>query len=88
MAIQDVPSLNGYSAANANYKREQQGRGFAAVYEAVRKASINDNGSDTAPAQDPAALENRKYIENLHEHVDTLRGEILARVIQTAQNVA
>lgn len=88
MAVQGIPSFNGYNAnSGGTQRREQGGRSFADLYQQALKARTNDNTSQPAstPVIDPKAIENQKYIENLHERVDTLRGEILARVIQTAQ---
>lgn len=86
MAVQGIPSVGNYNAGNNAAPRREQGRSFADLYQQALKARTNDNAVETQPArQDARSNENQKYIENLHERVDTLRGEILARVIQTAQ---
>lgn len=86
MAVQGIPSVGNYNAGNNAAPRREQGRSFADLYQQALKARTNDNAVETQPArQDARSIENQKYIENLHERVDTLRGEILARVIQTAQ---
>ncbi|NBX67209.1 MAG: hypothetical protein EBQ96_09460 [Proteobacteria bacterium] len=85
MALQGITSVGSNNASgNGAPRREQGGRSFADLYQQALKARTNDN-SPSAPSVDPKAVENQKYIETLHERVDTLRGEILARVIQTAQ---
>jgi tetrahydromethanopterin S-methyltransferase subunit G len=82
MAIRTVPPTNGYESAGNTDRRKEQ-RSFAALYEQARRASGNDNATNTFP---PAETEqNRRYIDNLHERVDTLRGELLVRIIQSGR---
>jgi hypothetical protein len=86
MAVRNVPPTNSYNGAGTATR--QRDRSFAALYEQARRASTNDNANDNPDDEAPAeakAEQNRKYIDNLHEHVDTLRGEILVRVIQSGQ---
>ena len=84
MAVQNIPSTNEYATS---LRRE---RSFAELYRQARQAQANDSfsGSSTsAPANDEPQEDtqetrrNRAYIADLHDRVDTLRGEILARVI-------
>lgn len=83
--VQGISPRGSYNANTDGAPRRDAGtRSFADLYQQALKARINDNNAAT-PAIDPKAVENQKYIEALHERVDTLRGEILARVIQTAQ---
>lgn len=83
--VQGISPRGNYNAGTDGAPRRDAGsRSFADLYQQALKARINDNQA-AEPAIDPKAVENQKYIENLHERVDTLRGEILARVIQTAQ---
>lgn len=82
MAIQIVPPATARDGASNQTRRD---RSFAAVYENARKAATNDNPeSDRDRAQ---AEKNKTYIDNLHENVDTLRGELLVRVIQSSANI-
>ena len=86
MAVQGIPSGGSYNAGNNAAPRREQGRSFADLYQQALKARTNDNGPEAPTTrQNTQSIENQKYIETLHERVDTLRGEILARVIQTAQ---
>lgn len=87
MAVRTVPPTGSYDGADnsANQRRERDG-GFAAVYEQARRAALNDNATRDNNSREQKAAQNRKYIENLHEKVDTLRGELLVRVIQQSRN--
>ncbi|HEY8963810.1 MAG TPA: hypothetical protein VIN59_05025 [Alphaproteobacteria bacterium] len=79
MAIQGVPTTTEYAASLT--KRE---RSFAELYRQARQAQVNDNqGQSEAEAleSETETRRNRDYIAGLHDRVDTLRGEILARVI-------
>lgn len=93
MAVRNVPPTESYAGSGNATTRK---RSFAALYEQARRAAGNDNPDQDngAPAQDNGRQtanrevrteQNRKYIDNLHERVDTLRGEILVRVIQSGQ---
>lgn len=87
MAVKSVPPTGSYDAADNSAQRHNKPRdgGFAAVYEQARRAAENDNtGQNNPGAREQQTAQNRKYIEKLHEKVDTLRGEILVRVIQHA----
>lgn len=86
MAVQRISSADQYPSSLA--KRE---RSFAELYRQARAAQGNDNGSQAAAIEQTENFEaeletrrNREYIANLHDRVDTLRGEILARVITSA----
>ncbi len=84
MPVQSVPSVGSYNAGKAAPRREQA-RSFADLYQEALRQRTNDNGTaENAPQLDKKAVKNQKYIQDLHDGVDTLRGEILARVIQTA----
>ena len=83
MAVQSIPSATEYTTLN---KRE---RSFAELYRQARAAQVNDNGGNTAAedaAQETETRRNRDYIAGLHDRVDSLRGEILARVIRAGSN--
>lgn len=86
MAIRNVPPTGSYDGADNSAKRHDNARdgSFAAVYEQARRAALNDNASQDNNARAKKNADNRRYIENLHEKVDTLRGELLVRVIQQA----
>jgi len=82
MAVQNISSANEYATS---LRRE---RSFAELYRQARQAQANDGFNATiVPANDEPREEtvetrrNRAYIAELHDRVDTLRGEILARVI-------
>ena len=79
MAIRPVPPANSDTPGNALRRREE--RSFAALYEQARRAAANDAGEERQQKQE----QNRKALEELHERVDTVRGELLVRVIQSAQ---
>ncbi len=83
MAVRSVPPTDRYEASgNATSRRE---RSFAALYEQARRAAANDDAEKRDAAIEADKEQNRRYIETLHERVDTLRGEILVRVIQAGQ---
>ncbi|MCB1538639.1 MAG: hypothetical protein H6865_03795 [Rhodospirillales bacterium] len=87
MALRSVPPTGSYTATG----RKQ--REFAALYEQARRHSGNDNGGNNRGGTNSGdrgghdadkAAEERQSLENLHNRVDTLRGEILVRVMQAA----
>jgi len=79
MAVQNISSATQYPSSGSSTSRQQ--RSFADLYRQAREASINDNGTNNPEADQQETRRNREYIEGLHNRVDTLRGEILARVI-------
>jgi len=80
MAIRPVPPATSDTPGNA-VKRD---RSFAALYQQARRAAANDAGEQNE--QDILDQnKNRRALEELHERVDTIRGELLVRVIQSAQ---
>lgn len=80
MAIRPVPPANSDTPGNA-VKRD---RTFATLYEQARRAAANDE-SGRSDEESRKQQQNQKTLEELHERVDTLRGELLVRVIQSAQ---
>lgn len=90
MAIPSVPPATQYSTSGS--QRRTEPRSFADLYEQARRAQGNDNNTEQqeqAIKNDLADREqrtetNRKYIDALHERVETLRGELLVRVIQSS----
>lgn len=84
MAIQTIQSSGRYASNNTAQRQQGSGRSFAELYQSALAAAGNDNASVTRiDAQD--SRQNRQYIETLHNGVDTLRGEILARAIETGR---
>lgn len=85
MAVRNVPPTNSYNdAGTATGRRE---RSFAALYQQARRAAANDDAerqADLAQAETERER-NRRRIETLRERVDTMRGEILVRVIQAGR---
>jgi predicted nuclease with TOPRIM domain len=81
MAIRPVPPTGSDSPGTA----VRRDRSFAALYEQARRAAANDTGEqDREEAREQSR--NRRTLEELHERVDTVRGELLVRVIQSAQS--
>lgn len=99
MAVRNVPPVNGYDApatrqrpaqrnfaelyrqarnAQVNDNGGNNGRGNTG-----RNAANDASTANAAETRIEENEENRKYIEGLHERVDTLRGELLVRVIQS-----
>lgn len=84
MTVKDISSIGNYNPQGSENRRDRGKESFAQVYESIRRASTNDNPSKSGTSRTQPS-ENLKYITNLHDTVDTLRGEILARVIETAR---
>lgn len=87
MAVRNVPPTESYNAPGTSTGRRD--RSFATLYEQARRAAANDSGArndEAAQAAVEAATDqNRKYIATLHDRMDTLRGELIVRVIQAGQ---
>ena len=80
----------GTSTQPAKARAESEGKGFQALYQDLARVQANQSGAVAGASSSKAATgiktENLRYIQSLHENVDSLRGEILARVIKTAQS--
>lgn len=84
MALRTIPPVGeqqGYSSS-AN-RRPNNGKSFAALYEATKKAAGNDNAGQNNPGKQENqgnSEAKRAQIEDLHSRVNNLRGEITSRV--------
>ena len=86
--VQGITAKTQYANSGALDRRET--RSFAELYRQARSAQVNDNGAANAELvqeqEQNSTRQNRDYIAGLHDRVDSLRGEILARMITAKAN--
>lgn len=87
--VQGIQSQAQYASSGTLARKDQ--RSFAELYRQARAAQANDSGSSVQTPEDELSVQqeanrNREFIAGLHDRVDTLRGEILARAIIGGQN--